>query len=81
MSLPNFATRGKNETVICFMVIIFHMISSVSTLTHSSGWAAACLLSHLPPLVFNLPEEETKMHQLMIPNAGGMLPALAMDTG
>jgi hypothetical protein len=57
------------------------MISSVSTLTHFSGWAAACLLSHLPPLVFNLPEEETKMHQLMILNAGGMLPALAMDTG
>ena len=49
--------------------------------TNSSGWAVACLLSHLPPLVFNSPEEETKTHQLTIPNAGGTLPALVMDTG
>jgi hypothetical protein len=82
MNLKAFTfTGGENETVVYFTVIIFHMISSVSTTLTPQARPLHDSFLTFPPLVFNSPEEETKTHQLTIPNAGGTPPALAMDTG
>ena len=72
---------GENETVVYFTIIIFHMISSVSTTLIPQAGQLHVSFPTFPPLVFNSPEEATKTHQLTIPNAGGTPPALAMDTG